>query len=112
MYPSDLTDAQWARLEVLLQAPVGNRHAGGRPRKYPLRRLTEAVLYVVKTGLSVAADAGRFSSLANGLSTVSGLADARCLGTGNQVIAGAGPQGSRTPRPQWRSSTRSRPKRR
>jgi transposase len=50
MYPSDLTDAQWAKLEPLLQEPVGNRHAGGRPRKYPLRRVTDAVLYVVKTG--------------------------------------------------------------
>ena len=50
MYPSDLTDAQWAKLEPLLEEPVGNRHAGGRPRKYALRRVTEAVLYVVKTG--------------------------------------------------------------
>jgi transposase len=50
MYPSDLTDAQWAKLEPLLQEPVGNRHAGGRPRKYALRRVTDAVLYVVKTG--------------------------------------------------------------
>jgi transposase len=50
MYPSDLTDAQWTRLEALLQEAVGNRHAGGRPRKYPLRRVTDAVLYVVKTG--------------------------------------------------------------
>ena len=50
MYPSDLTDRQWAKLEPLLQEPVGDRHAGGRPRKYPLRRVTDAVLYVVKTG--------------------------------------------------------------
>ena len=50
MYPSDLTDAQWAKLKPLLEDPVGNRHAGGRPRKYTLRRVTDAVLYVVKTG--------------------------------------------------------------
>jgi len=50
MYPSDLTDSQWAKLEPLLHKVVGDRHAGGRPRKYPLRRVTEAVLYVVKTG--------------------------------------------------------------
>jgi len=50
MYPSDLTDGQWARLEALLEEPVGNRHAGGRPRKHSLRRVTDAVLYVVKTG--------------------------------------------------------------
>ncbi len=50
MYPSDLTDCQWAKLEPLLREAVGDRHAGGRPRKYLLRRVTDAVLYVVKTG--------------------------------------------------------------
>lgn len=50
MYPSDLTDGQWSKLEPLLQEGVGNRRGGGRPRKYALRRVTEAVLYVVKTG--------------------------------------------------------------
>jgi transposase len=50
MYPSDLTDAQWAKLEVLLCESEARRHAGGRPRKYPLRGVTDAVLYVVKTG--------------------------------------------------------------
>jgi transposase len=50
MYPSDLTDVQWAKLEPLLSAPRRERHAGGRPRKYPLRRVVDAVLYVVKTG--------------------------------------------------------------
>ena len=50
MYPSDLTDAQWARLEPLLYRDRGNRHAGGRPRKYELRRVVDALLYVVKTG--------------------------------------------------------------
>jgi transposase len=50
MYPSDLTDEQWAKLEPLLKEPRGDRHAGGRPRKYPLRRVVDALLYVVKTG--------------------------------------------------------------
>lgn len=50
MYPSDLTDAQWTRLEPLLRESGAGRHGGGRPRKYALRRVTEAVLYVVKTG--------------------------------------------------------------
>jgi len=50
MYPSDLRDAQWARLEPLLKEPRGGRHAGGRPRKYELRRVVDAMLYVVKTG--------------------------------------------------------------
>jgi transposase len=50
MYPSDLTDVQWSKLEPLLHPVRGERHAGGRPRKYPLRRVVEAMLYVVKTG--------------------------------------------------------------
>jgi transposase len=50
MYPSDLTDVPWAKLEPLLNPPRGDRHAGGRPRKYELRRVVDALLYVVKTG--------------------------------------------------------------
>ena len=50
MYPSDLTDAQWLRLEPLLTVARGGRHGGGRPRKYALRRIVDAMLYVVKTG--------------------------------------------------------------
>ena len=50
MYPSDLTEAQWSRLEFLLKEPRGERHAGGRPRKHELRRVVDAMLYVVKTG--------------------------------------------------------------
>jgi transposase len=50
MYPSDLTDTQWAKLEPLLKAPRLDRHGGGRPRKYVLRRIVDAMLYVVKTG--------------------------------------------------------------
>jgi transposase len=50
MYPSDLTDAQWLQLEPLLQPVRCDRHGGGRPRKYELRRVVNALLYLVKTG--------------------------------------------------------------
>ena len=50
MYPSDLTDTQWAKLEPLLKPSRLDRHEGGRPRKYELRRVVDAMLYVVKTG--------------------------------------------------------------
>jgi transposase len=50
MYPSDLTEAQWLRLEPLLEALRVKRHGGGRPRKYELRLIVDAMLYVVKTG--------------------------------------------------------------
>jgi len=50
MYPSDLTEVQWLRLEPLLKQVRVDRHGGGRPRKYELRRIVDAMLYVVKTG--------------------------------------------------------------
>jgi transposase len=50
MYPSDLTDRQWTRLEPLLNEVRRDRHAGGRPRKYEQRRVVDGLLYVVKTG--------------------------------------------------------------
>ncbi len=50
MYSGDLTESQWLRLEPLLKELRGERHGGGRPRKYPLRRIVDGMLYVVKTG--------------------------------------------------------------
>jgi transposase len=46
-YPSDLTDEQWALIEPMV--PV---KPGGRPAKYPRRRIVEAVLYLNRTGCS------------------------------------------------------------
>ena len=48
-YPSDLTDAQWERLEPLL-ASVRSRR--GRPRTHPLREIVNALLYVLRGGIS------------------------------------------------------------
>lgn len=48
-YPTDLTDAQWARLEPLLERP---RHHGGRPRTYPLREIVNALFYLLRGGVS------------------------------------------------------------
>lgn len=45
--PSDLTDAEWALLEPLL--PPASRV--GRPRKWPFRRIVEAILYLLRGGL-------------------------------------------------------------
>ena len=50
MYPSDLTDVQWTVLEPILLSAREHRHAGGRPRKYPMRRVVDALLYVARTG--------------------------------------------------------------
>ena len=50
MYPSDLSDVQWAWLEPLLKESQGKRHAGDRSRKHEFRRVVDAMLYVVKAG--------------------------------------------------------------
>ncbi len=47
-YPSDLSDAQWVRLEPLLP-PV---RPGGRPRAHPTRELIDAMRYVLRGGIS------------------------------------------------------------
>ena len=47
-YPSDLTDAQWARLEPLLPAV----RPGGRPRAHPLREVVDALRYVLRGGIA------------------------------------------------------------
>ena len=45
-YPSDLTDAQWARLAPLL--PAAKR--GGHPRTVALREVVNGILYVLREG--------------------------------------------------------------
>ncbi len=47
-YLSDLTDQQWALLELLLPEP--DPPAGGRPRSHPRREIVNAILYVVCSG--------------------------------------------------------------
>ena len=46
-YTSDLTDKQWAKLEPLLLAERSGR---GRPLKYGLRVIVNAIFYVLRTG--------------------------------------------------------------
>src|SRR3954465_8859334 len=52
--PSDLTEAQWALIEPLV--PVlstrGTGTRGGRPPKFPRRRIVDAILYLDRTGCS------------------------------------------------------------
>jgi putative transposase len=45
-YPTDLTDSEWQMIESLL--PVPNKP--GRPRKYTMRAVLNAVFYVLRTG--------------------------------------------------------------
>ncbi len=45
-YASDLTDAEWALLEPLLT----RTHPAGRKQAYSLRRIVDAVFYLLRTG--------------------------------------------------------------
>ena len=45
-YPTDLTDAQWKRLEPLVPQPL----PGGRPPAHPRRELIDAMLYWARAG--------------------------------------------------------------
>ena len=45
--PSDLTDADWVVLEPFFPLPSQM----GRPRKWPMRRIVEANLYLLDCGL-------------------------------------------------------------
>jgi len=47
-YPSDLTDEQWREVESVIPAAKGGRT--GRPRKYPLREIWNAIFYQLRTG--------------------------------------------------------------
>ena len=49
-YPSDLSDAQWARLEQVFPPPKNGR--SGRPRLHALREVVNALLYQARTGCS------------------------------------------------------------
>lgn len=46
VYPSDLTDGQWAALAPLLPPPSRR----GRPRAADVRRVVDGILYVLRTG--------------------------------------------------------------
>ncbi len=48
-YPTDLTDAQWKRLRPLLEKDPSK---GGRPRTHSLREIVNALLYVLRGGIS------------------------------------------------------------
>jgi Putative transposase of IS4/5 family (DUF4096) len=45
-YDSDLTDAEWSRLEPLVPAP---KH-GGRPAKHTRREILNAICYAIRSG--------------------------------------------------------------
>lgn len=49
-YPSDLSDAQWKRLQAVFPASKNGR--SGRPRRHELREVVNALFYQARTGCS------------------------------------------------------------
>jgi putative transposase len=47
-YDTDLTDAEWALIKPLLPEP----HARGRPRRWPVREILNAIFYVLRGGIA------------------------------------------------------------
>lgn len=45
-YPTDLTDAEWRILSPFIPAPK----PGGRPRTQDMRRVVNAILYILRSG--------------------------------------------------------------
>jgi hypothetical protein len=52
VYPSSVTDAEWATLEPLLPAPGSTAGRGGRPEKQCRRLIVDAILYIVRGGIA------------------------------------------------------------
>lgn len=46
-YPSDLSDAEWQKIEPLIPKPRTNR---GRKRKHPIREILNAIFYLLRAG--------------------------------------------------------------
>lgn len=50
MYPSDLTDDEWAIIKPFFPDPGYDKPKNGRPRDWPYRLILDAIFYVDKTG--------------------------------------------------------------
>ena len=50
-YPSDMSDAEWARVLPLLPVPGWMRGRGGQPEAYCHRALLDAIRYLVDNGI-------------------------------------------------------------
>lgn len=49
-YDSDLSDKQWELIKDIIPSVKSNNTTGGRPAKYDRREITNAILYVARTG--------------------------------------------------------------
>lgn len=49
-YPSDLTDAEWALLKLIIPETTGKGRGPGRPRTLDMRQVLNALVYLNRTG--------------------------------------------------------------
>jgi Putative transposase of IS4/5 family (DUF4096) len=49
-YPSDMSEAEWAVCEALLPAPAWLAGKGGRPSRYCMRDIVDAIRYLTHNG--------------------------------------------------------------
>ena len=50
VYPSDLTDEQWALIQPLMPPSQSDTPKGGRPREVSLRIVVNGMLYLIRSG--------------------------------------------------------------
>ena len=75
-YDTDLTDAEWNRLEPLVPAPK----PGGRPPKHTRREIVNGICYAIRSGGAWKLLLHDLPPLADGLSLLLVLASAGDLG--------------------------------
>src|SRR5438105_12189550 len=80
VYPSDLTDSEWALIESMLPGPAKL----GRPPRYEKRRVQRCHLPRGALGLCLALAPARSAALENRLPLLCPLAEKRALGTNPQ----------------------------
>jgi transposase len=88
-YPSSLTDAEWAVLAPLVQRPASPQ--GGRPPKYPLRQIIDAIRYLVRSGCAWRLLPHDFPPPGHGVLVVCQVGRRRHPGTHPRHAARAGP---------------------
>src|SRR5512138_2194293 len=91
VYPSDLTDAEWAVLSSLLPPAK----PGGRPRSVNMRRIVNGLFYLVRAGCAWRYLPRDYGPVVHGVSLFSALAQQRHLGTGPWSVAGTGARAGR-----------------
>ena len=84
-YPTDLTDAQWDKLLPYLPEPSPI----GRPLKWEMRSIINAIFYIVKSGCQYAASSN--ATVANGLFPLQKVENFRYMGYDSSSTSRANP---------------------